>query len=144
MERFLSQFLKTKIMKRIIFLSLIFVAFGSVLAQPFKKGSDNPQSKNVSASIAQVFTTPVIENMNVYPNPAIDLLKVSFKSNHSGSIEIFLINTIGKRVYNQESTIEIGNNLISIDIRSKAIEPGVYFIQCVANNEVFTRKLIVK
>ncbi|MFZ4549485.1 MAG: T9SS type A sorting domain-containing protein [Bacteroidales bacterium] len=131
-------------MKHIFFLILIMVAFGSVLAQPSKKNIDNPQPKNGSVAMAQAFSNTSIENMNVYPNPVVDILKVSFKSNRSGIIGIALISTIGKRVYSKESAIEIGNNVISFDIRSHSIEPGIYFIQCVAENEVFTRKLIVK
>jgi len=142
LERFFFFFFKNSIMKRIFFISLIFVAFGSVLAQTSKKSNDNPQSKNASISMAQSLSA--IENMNVYPNPVVDMLKVSFKSNRNGFIGIAVINTIGKRVYSQESAIEIGSNVISIDIKGKAIEPGIYFIQCVAENEVFTRKLIVK
>jgi hypothetical protein len=131
-------------MKHIFFLSLIFVAFGSVLAQPTKKNPDNTQSRYSSSSIAQTLSNMAIENINVYPNPVVDMLKVSFKSNVSGVVGIFIINNIGKRVYNQESVIEIGNNVIQVDIKGNSIEPGVYFIQCVAGNEAFTRKLIVK
>lgn len=102
------------------------------------------QTKNILIAMSQVMPEPAIENMSVYPNPVVDLLKVTFKSNLSGVIEVVIFNNIGKRVYSKESAIETGNNVISIDIRSKAIEPGIYFIQCVAEKEVFTRKLIVK
>ncbi len=144
MERFLNSFSKTIIMKRIFLLSLLFVAVCSVIAQPSKKGIDNVQTKNNSIALSQIMPEAAIENMSVYPNPVVDFLRITFKSNLSGIIEVVIFNNIGKRVYSQESAIETGNNLISIDIRSKAIEPGIYFIQCVAEKEVFTRKLIVK
>jgi len=62
-----------------------------------------------------------------------------FKRRKSGSILCLWLS-----IYSQESGVEPGNNTISIDIRSKSIEPGVYFIQLFDENQTITRKLIVK
>jgi hypothetical protein len=131
-------------MKRIFLLSLIIVAVSIVMAQPSKKSNEILQQKNTSIAVAQAFSNSAVENINVFPNPVVDMLKVSFKSYRSGTIAIAIINTIGKRVFIQESAMELGNNVISVDIKGKSIEPGIYFIQCVVENEVFTRKLIIK
>ena len=86
----------------------------------------------------------LIDNVTVYPNPVVDLLKVSFKSNRNSTAVISLFNNIGKQVLSQESLVETGNNLLTLDVRTKAVEPGIYFFQCVVENEVITRKLIIK
>jgi hypothetical protein len=85
-----------------------------------------------------------IENLAIYPNPVVDQLKVSFKSNNQGIVVVSLFNTIGKQVFRQENTIETGNNIISINIKNYLIEPGIYFVKIEAETEIFTRKLIVK
>lgn len=130
-------------MKKIFLLVTIFISVLAAAAQSSRNGVENMQTKNQQIS-SVISSDGFIENITVYPNPVTDLLKISFKSNHKSIAVVSLFNNIGKQVYTQESAVESGNNLISIDIRSKAIEPGIYFVQCIAENEIFTRKLIVK
>lgn len=100
---------------------------------------------NVSQLVSDAVSTDgVIENITVYPNPVVDELKISFRCSQRSSAVVSLFNNIGKPVYRQESEVEAGNNIISIDIRSKSIEPGVYFVQLVSEGQTITRKLIVK
>lgn len=130
-------------MKKILLLVIIFISVIAAEAQSSRNGVENLQSKNSQVSSVNP-TDGIIESVTVYPNPVTDLLKVAFKSNRKCVALISLFNNIGKQIYTQESAVEQGNNLILIDIRSKAIEPGIYFVQCVAENEIFTRKLIIK
>lgn len=114
------------------------------MAQSTRLGNDNMQVRN-SQSIANGNAIDgVIESVTVYPNPVVDVLKVSFRSSRKSMAVISLFNNIGKEVYSQESEVIQGNNIVSIDIRSKAIESGIYFVQCLVENEICTRKLIVK
>ncbi len=131
-------------MKKISLLSIIFLTV--FLASTLSAGNfaDNQQNINSRSTSDISAPTGVIDNLSVYPNPVIDLLKISFKSSRKGKAVVSLFNNIGKQVYNQESSVDLGNNLISIDVRSKAIEPGIYFVQIVVDTEIFTRKLIVK
>ena len=130
-------------MKKIFLLSIIFVTVLSVNAQSFRSGSENQVYKNsLSATISS--TDISIDNLSVYPNPVVDLLKISFKSGQRSKAVISLFNNIGKQVFVQESDVVLGNNLFSIDMRNKSIEPGIYFVQIVVQSEVLTRKLIVK
>ena len=115
----------------------------SVNAQTFRSGSENQVYKNsLSATISSMDIS--IDNLSVYPNPVVDLLKISFKSGQRSKAVISLFNNIGKQVFVQESDVAPGNNLFSIDMRNKSIEPGIYFVQIVVESEVITRKLIVK
>jgi hypothetical protein len=131
-------------MKKIFLLSIIFVTVISVNAQTFRTSSENQLYKN-SLSTSSVSTTDnFIDNLSVYPNPVVDILKISFKSGQKSKAVILLFNNIGKQVFTQESDVVPGSNLFSIDVRNKSIEPGIYFVQIVVENEVLTRKLIVK
>jgi methionine-rich copper-binding protein CopC len=82
--------------------------------------------------------------VSVYPNPVSDILKISFKSNNQNKAVITLFNTIGNQVVTDQTEVNEGNNLFSIDIRKNAIAPGVYFVRLAVENEVFLRKLVVK
>jgi len=130
-------------MKKIFLLSIIFVTVLSVNAQTFRNGSENQLAKN-SLSSTVSSTDNFIDNLSVYPNPVVDLLKISFKSGQRSKAVISLFNNIGKQVFVQESDVVPGNNLFSIDMRNKSIESGIYFVQIVVESEVITRKLIVK
>lgn len=131
-------------MRKTFLLFIIFLSVYSLNAQSAKNVYDNQQLKN-SQVLSSVNTTDnYIDNLTVYPNPVTDVLKISFKSDKKSMANVSLFNNIGKQVFSQESLVDLGNNLILIDVRSKAIEPGIYFVQCLFENKIFTRKLIVK
>ena len=131
-------------MKKIILLLIILASVFSASAQFSRIGNDNLSAKTspVISNIAGI--DGFIESITVYPNPVFDVLKVTFKSNRSGKAMISLFNNIGKQAYSQDSDVEPGNNIVSIDVKSKGIEPGIYFVQIKIGKEIATRKLIVK
>jgi len=131
-------------MKKILLLLSIFVSILSATAQSSKYGVDNLQVKGSQVTSSVSSTEGTIENMTIYPNPVVEELRVTFRSSHRSKAMFSIFNNIGKPVYTQESSVDPGNNIISIDIRSKSIEPGVYFVQVKSENQTLTRKLIVK
>jgi hypothetical protein len=131
-------------MKKIFLLFSIFVSLLSATAQSPKYGTDNQQVKPSQATSSVASTERTIENITVYPNPVVDELRITFKSSHRNQAVVSIFNNIGKQVYTQENTVEPGNNTVSVDIRSKSIDPGVYFVQVKSEKQTFTRKLIVK
>lgn len=131
-------------MKKILLLLAISFAIFSATAQSSRNRIDNVQIKSSQLASNEVSTNGILDNITVYPNPVIDELKIAFRSEQRSLAVVKLFNNIGKLVFKQGSDVEAGNNIISIDIRSKAIEPGVYFIQIQFENQNFTRKLIVK
>ena len=131
-------------MKKIFILSIIYLAAFTVSAQSARLLTESQSNKNSVANSIISNSEVSIENLSVYPNPVVDMLKISIKSTRRANAVISIFNNIGKQVYSQESSIDQGNNLLNIDVRSKAIEPGIYFIQLVVEKEIITRKLIVK
>lgn len=131
-------------MKKIFLLLLISVTMYSAEAQSSRNGTYNMQVKTSQLASNLAPSDGIIENITVYPNPVAEELKISFRSSQRSTAVVSLFNNIGKQVFKQETDVEPGNNVISIDIRSKSIEPGVYFVQLFSENQTITRKLIVK
>jgi hypothetical protein len=131
-------------MKKILLLLAICISVFSTSAQSSGGKANNTVVKSSQFGSIAVAPDGFIENITVYPNPVADELKISFRSSHRSVAQVSLFNNIGKQVLKQETDVEPGNNMVSIDIRSKSIEPGVYFIQILSGNQTITRKLIVK
>jgi hypothetical protein len=131
-------------MKKILLLLVVTISIFDATAQSFKNRADNLQLKPAQLTSNVVSTEGFIENITVYPNPVVDELKIAFKCSQRSLAVVSFFNNIGKPVFRQESEVEPGNNIISIDLRSKSIEPGVYFVQLVIDGQTITRKLIVK
>lgn len=122
----------------------MFLLAFSVSAQNSKYVYENQQAKSTQVSSGVTEPDNFISFVSVYPNPVADVLKISFKSSRNSKVMISLFNNIGKQVYSQESNVEPGNNMFTIDVRSKSIESGIYFVQLLAEKEVLTKKLIIK
>ena len=131
-------------MKKILLLLIISISIFSSTAQSSGNKAENMNVKSSLLASELMSSDGVIDNITVYPNPVVDELKISFKSSRKSLAVVSLFNNIGKLVFKQASEIETGSNEISIDIRSKSIEPGIYFIQLFDENQTITRKLIVK
>lgn len=130
-------------MKKILL--LLFISISILYSSAQSSGrAYNLQVKTSQLASNDASSNGSIENITVYPNPVVDELKIAFRSNQRGLAVVSLFNNIGKPVFRQETDVEPGNNIISVDIRNKSIEPGVYFVQLVSDNQTITRKLIVK
>jgi len=132
-------------MKKIFLLSFIIASFLAVNAQTARNSSSLlPLKSSFQASAFQASAEGNIESLAIYPNPVVDQLKISFRSSHKSIADISIFNNIGKQVFTQQSEVEPGQNFFTIDVRNNSIEPGIYFVQIVSENEKNTRKLIVK
>ncbi len=131
-------------MKNIILLFILYFTFFAAGAQVQRNYADNQQSKGALSSVSLEIATNSVDRLSVYPNPVVDLLKISFRSSLQSKAVLSLYNNIGKPVLVRESFVDAGNNLITVDVKDEAINPGIYFVQIVIEKEVFTRKLIIK
>jgi len=131
-------------MKTLFLLFVVFVGYSASFSQSRQNPVFTQPVKNIEMQSITGSYNSFIENITIFPNPVVDLLKISFKSNRQGSVHVFLFNTIGKQVLHQESLTEIGNNVIAVNVKNNSIDPGIYFVKIEADENVFTRKLIVK
>jgi hypothetical protein len=65
-----------------------------------------------------------IENLNVYPNPATDLVNLAFESKFSEPYELLIINEVGQVVLTKKGITTKGTNNLEVTIGS--IKNGAY------------------
>ena len=74
---------------------------------------------------------------NIYPNPAYDFINVNIDGSSYATAEI--INILGDVVINQKS-LRNGNNVITLS----ELEPGIYMIRLLIDEEIITSRIVKK
>lgn len=80
----------------------------------------------------------VLENIEVYPNPVTDFLKLQLKYSLKASIKIY--NEAGQVVYYSKSRLLSTNHSIAVN----HFAPGIYVIRVTSSNHTITFKIIKK
>jgi len=102
-----------------------------------------------SASAAQIKynNSPIIvknnslneANFNFYPNPAKEILTISFNNVEQNSISIRMIDVQGKLVY--AAKLNSTNSPLQLSVAD--LENGIYFIEVITNDKVQTEKFML-
>jgi len=79
--------------------------------------------------------------LNVYPNPAKDVVNVIFNAN-TNTNQILIIDITGKEVVKQQLNFGIGLNETTISLNN--LNTGVYFLSIISENKIETQKLIIQ
>jgi hypothetical protein len=82
------------------------------------------------------------DQLMIYPNPADNLLNISFNFEQTQSFEIRLISVTGKVVYSENTQDFTGNYINRIDLSNMA--KGVYFLNMQSETGTVNRKVVVK
>lgn len=85
--------------------------------------------------------TTEIALLNVYPNPAEDVLNVNFSLPVNEKINISIVNTTGQKLLQKSINGNSGNNIVVVNTDS--ISAGVYFVKVSNSNGISTLKKIV-
>jgi hypothetical protein len=72
--------------------------------------------------------------VSLYPNPAKDVVSVSFKNAQSGNVQYEIVNMSGQKVANGSFDAKAGQSAYSINLPSD-IATGIYFMNLNKNNE---------
>jgi len=82
------------------------------------------------------------EVLDIFPNPANQVLNFNFKNNYTENIDIFLVNPVGETVFSKNITNEnfALNNTIKID----KLPAGNYYLKVVINNKIYSKSIIVE
>jgi len=80
----------------------------------------------------------LVENVNVYPNPANDSVFINFGINHNEKVAITIFSMTGKLV----SSIE--NHKSNEAINTSGLNNGIYIIRAASNNQIKIGKLIIE
>jgi hypothetical protein len=82
--------------------------------------------------------------VNVFPNPASQFVKVSFFSPKSDQVNFVLNDNIGNKVAEYQFEVAPGSNTVILDLSSPRIYNGLYFLSMQAPFTTQTRKLVIK
>jgi Peptidase C10 family/Secretion system C-terminal sorting domain/Spi protease inhibitor/CUB domain len=80
-------------------------------------------------------------DLNIYPNPAQNMLYVSMDNINSGNASIGIYNVAGMQVLNQKLKVQTGGNQFTIDISD--LPSGVYFLRFNSNKQFANKRFIV-
>lgn len=83
-----------------------------------------------------------MDGFTLFPNPASEKISLSFTSDESGSMQIEVIDMIGKIISTKEIITEEGINNTEISLEN--IRNGIYFLRMQDNGNTVVRKFIVK
>jgi Secretion system C-terminal sorting domain len=95
------------------------------------------------STIIGLQNSPSVEDLAIFPNPAKNIVNVSFSSKNSGKASIEVMNLLGQKLMAEEiRSINPGSNLIQVDL--SPLSRGIYLVRIGANGKYFTRKLVVE
>jgi 2',3'-cyclic-nucleotide 2'-phosphodiesterase (5'-nucleotidase family) len=119
----------------------IVVDFGPsfLSGQSISVNTSNACGSSINRTSAGIFTDPGAcgggtrmatsdgITLNVYPNPASDVLNVSLQSGDMQEVSIDIIDITGKSVFNQTQSIGKGNTMLQLPVARMA--EGLYFVR---------------
>jgi len=82
------------------------------------------------------------DHLMVYPNPAENLLNISFKVEENQSLEVRLISATGTVVYSEDAKDFAGYYVNTIDLSNLA--KGIYFLSLTNDNGTVNKKVVIK
>ncbi len=82
-----------------------------------------------------------ISQINVYPNPAKEMINIELDANSYSTVNIEIYNLIGEKVLELQPSVSEGDNLVSVLINN--LLDGVYLLKVFKGSEVSCRKFII-
>ncbi len=84
-----------------------------------------------------------VNNVSVYPNPAVTVANVSFNLKNTANVEISVTDVAGKVVYtNSLTNASAGTQKVAINTES--LNNGIYMVNIISNGSKTTEKFVVK
>lgn len=83
-----------------------------------------------------------LKELNVYPNPATEVLNIEFYMPENSTVDIQLLSTAAKMVFHETHHDISGKFNNNIDL--SALSKGVYFLRIISDYEIINKKIIIK
>ena len=80
-------------------------------------------------------------NLDVYPNPSIDVFNICFSSDVKQDLNIRILSLLGDEVYNENKEQFIGEYTKKINLYS--FDKGIYFLEVETSKEIVVRKVVL-
>jgi Secretion system C-terminal sorting domain len=103
---------------------------------------DKEQSMKLTNTVSVKTADFKSNEMSVMPNPASGNAQIRIKAAKASAGEITVFDASGKTIQKQQANLSAGNNTIVIN-NITGLSEGYYTIRLVANDEVFTTKLLI-
>ncbi len=88
-------------------------------------------------------TEPVINEINVYPNPNNGVFKISLNAgNSTGTVTLQIVDIYGKLVKEQKEAVSKNGNIIAM-INASSLGAGIYEVRYYIGNNVYSKKIII-
>jgi hypothetical protein len=104
------------------------------------KLTDN-NSKYRHSEIRTITINDDVQEITLYPNPAIDKAVLSVNSSVIAKATLTITDINGRDFYRK--TVQIRKGINNLDLPAENAESGVYTIRLIINDKIFTKKLIV-
>jgi len=91
-----------------------------------------------NTSVAEITSGAVL---NVFPNPAKDVVNISLSNSTSSKISVAIIDMLGKTVLENNYNVNSSSKNISIDLRN--FNQGIYFINVTTEVEKLTKRMVI-
>lgn len=108
------------------------------------KGGNNIYIDDINIDVASALDeiTQQVSNLNIFPNPASDVLNLSFDLPAVKQLNFLVTDILGKEVYNSGKTAcTQGTNEFSLDL--KQLKSGFYFVKLSDGKQEITRKFVL-
>jgi hypothetical protein len=82
-------------------------------------------------------------SLNIYPNPAKDLININFELHESAKVTIELVDIIGRTAALIENDKVYSTQMHNVSFNTKDIPNGVYFVKMKINESYINKKIII-
>ena len=119
---------------------LIFTLNGNYYVQVFN--AQGCSTSSVIINVNDVGISEISENaqITVYPNPTSDLISLELNSSKEDNFTLDLMNATGELIASTNLSHFSGTVIKKFDLRGMA--NGIYFIEIISNDKVFTKKVM--
>lgn len=108
--------------------------------------SQSEPSNVVSVHIGPVSNddevAPVIESMQVYPNPFRSNASIAINSKANSEIKASIFNTKGQIIKNLKGMTDI-NGVLQLNLSNESMLPGIYFVSVKSQSKTITKKIVL-
>lgn len=138
------------------------VSFGTTIARPeeieykwLANGMSTPVLKIVtnngnitsieyqdSLSTVGINEVEQLTNISVFPNPTRNYVSITLNSKLSTKSSMLVKDNLGRVVAEQNYNLVHGKNILLIDFVKYNINPGIYFIEILVDEKIYTNKVL--
>lgn len=100
------------------------------------------QSAYANVSAISVEENKMENNINVYPNPATDIVNIDINAISNNNVTIQVINTLGQVVLsNVDINLTAGANAVQLNVSQ--LEAGIHIVSITSGNQVITKTISI-